>query len=54
MAITPTLIYMFLQYRHQRARVVKFYPVIYSLWRLDTAARTYIAVPCFQVLHSIP
>ena len=37
MAITPTPIYMFLQYRHQRAGLVEFYPVMYSLWRLDTA-----------------
>ena len=29
-------------------RPVKFYPVMYSLWRSDTAARTYIAVPCFS------
>jgi len=27
--------------------LTEFYPVIYSLWRSDTAVRTYIAVLCF-------
>jgi len=39
---------------HQHVGLVEFYPVIYSLWRSDTAARTYIVCSMFSILfHEI-
>ena len=38
MAVTTPLTFRFYQY----VELVEFYPVIHSLWRSDTAVRTYI------------
>ena len=50
-AITLTIIFKFQQhvYQHQYVRLIELCLVICSLWRLDAAVRTCIAVQGFQV-----
>ena len=46
LAITLTLTFKFQQYKNQHVGLNELYLVIYSLWRLNTAVRTYIALSC--------